>query len=86
MDKIYSSVEMLINDKGVMHEESLVKNRKAFTHLGIPVKILVDVFDIYTDLIKRIYDNFVVKGEFPSKLKLADIKPVFKKGDSTEIS
>ena len=48
----------------------------------IPTKILKETADIFSDFLFTYYNASVVKSsKFPSILTLADILPVFKKGD-----
>ena len=62
-----------------------VNIKKASTFKNIPANILKQNADICTpiwlDLINYSFQN----NEFPDKLKVADIKSVFKKGDSTNV-
>ena len=59
--------------------------KKASTFKNIPPKILKQNSDIcYPILLDLINDSFQ-SNEFPDKLKVADIKPVFKKYDATNV-
>ena len=55
---------------------------KACQDTNIPTKILKENADIFSDFLFAYYNASVVKSsKFPSILTLADIIPVFKKGD-----
>ena len=55
---------------------------KACQDTDIPTKILKENADIFSDFLFAYYNASVVKtSKFPSILTLADIIPVFKKGD-----
>ena len=55
---------------------------KAYQDTDMPTKILKENADIFSDFLFAYYNASVVKtSKFPSILTLADIIPVFKKGD-----
>ena len=55
---------------------------KACQDTDIPTKILKENADIFSDFLFAYYNASVVKSsKFPSILTLADIIPIFKKGD-----
>ena len=55
---------------------------KASQYSDIPTKILRENSDIFAEFLFANYNASVVENSiFPSILKLADITPVFKKGD-----
>ena len=55
---------------------------KASQYSDIPTKILIENSDIFAEFLFANYNASVVENSiFPSVLKLADITPVFKKGD-----
>ena len=45
---------------------------------------MVKSVHIYSQLLTNIFNNYVESGNFPDVLKYADIRPVFKKGDTTD--
>ena len=53
---------------------------------GIPTKIVKENLNIFTTFLAEDINTCIRKGEFPDKLKTADITPVFKKGDKHEKS
>ena len=58
-----------------------MKSKKAST--GIPIKFLKENVDIVCPKLKDILNNYLDRGIFPNRLKLADISPIFKANDST---
>ena len=50
---------------------------------GIPIKFLKEHSDILSGKLKDILNNSLDQGIFPDRLKLADISPIFKAGDSS---
>ena len=59
---------------------------KANTYKNIPTKVFKQNVDIYLDIITNIYNNSIIKPNFSSKMKCADINPVHKKDDCTNKS
>ena len=58
--------------------------KKASTFQNIPIKHLKETSNICSESLVNIWNNEVIsKNLFPSELKLADITPIFKKGDAT---
>ena len=45
---------------------------------------MVKSVHIYSQLLTNIFNDYVESGNFPDVLKYADIRPVFKKGDTTD--
>ena len=54
---------------------------KACQDSDIPSGIIKENADIFTDILHSSFNNSIYQSEFPSILKLANITPVFKKGD-----
>ena len=54
---------------------------KACQDSDIPSKIIKENADIFTDFLFSSFNNSINNSEFPSVLKLANVIPVFKKGD-----
>jgi exonuclease III/predicted transport protein len=69
----------------VTKEEMLIeidklKVKKAGTYMNIPTRILKEAKDVVAEPLMQIWKNEVIMNKkFPSKLKLADITPIFKK-------
>ena len=60
-----------------------LNTNKPTTFNNIPAKILVENSDICSPFISKIYNESILRSNFPLPLKKADITPVYKKGDST---
>ena len=58
-----------------------LKPEKASTFMGIPSKVIIDVCDVLSEPLSNIWNEIIKGKKFPSKLKLADISPIFKKLD-----
>ena len=54
---------------------------KACQDLDIPSRIITENADIFTVFLHSSFNNSIYQSEFPSILKLANITPVFEKGD-----
>ena len=67
----------------VVKEINNLDAKKANTHNNIPVINLKENIDISGEKIHKIFNDILTNGEFPEKLKLADITPLFKNDDST---
>ena len=59
--------------------------KKGTTFKNIPPKILKENADICCPILKKIVNDTFKSNEFPKELKLADVTPVFKKGDATNV-
>ena len=54
--------------------------KKVGTFMGISSKLVIDASDVLCKLLSNIWNDEIIKRKnFPSKLKLADISPIFKK-------
>ena len=58
-----------------------LNKKKPSTHNNIPIRVLVENADIISPFITHIYNDSVLKSEFPDSLKLADVTPAHKKND-----
>ena len=48
--------------------------------MNIPVKLLKQVIDVISEPLMKLWNHQVILNKtFPTKLKLADISPIFKK-------
>ena len=69
-------------DKMIKMIKELAKNKDS-TFTNIPVKIMVSSVDIYSQILMKIFNDCVKRGNFHDILKFADITLglVFKKGN-----
>ena len=65
----------------IERELNLINPRKATTSNGIPPKLLKSTKTICSETLKTIFNNCLIKAEFPNELKLADVTPILKKED-----
>ena len=57
--------------------------KKASNLNGIPPKILVENYDIFSPFLTKLINDSNSNMKFPDPLKLADISPIYKKDDAT---
>ena len=62
-----------------------LNNKKATREGDIPVNLLEESVDTYLPVLTEIINSSFEQNEFPSKLKLADIIPIFKKKNPRNI-
>ena len=58
---------------------------KKATTKNIPVKQLQDCLDVCKSTLHQIINESLTNNKFPDDLKLADVTPVFKSGDKTNV-
>ena len=63
----------------IERELNLINPRKAITSTGILPKVLKSTKTICSETLKTIFNNCLIKAEFPNELKLADITAILKK-------
>ena len=63
----------------IERELNLINSRKATTSNGIHQKLLKSTKTICSETLKTIFNNCLIKAEFPNELKLADVTPILKK-------
>ena len=69
-------------DKDEFFKENLnLDASKACQDSDIPSRIIKENADTFTDFLHSNFNNSIYQYEFPLVLKLANINPVFKKGD-----
>ena len=56
---------------------------KATPKDSIPGKIIKDNIIAFSVILTEDFNKMLRTGEFPEKLKLADVSPIYKKGDKT---
>ena len=80
-NKTFSFSEVNTND--IASEIKKLKTNKAGTFMNIPVKDLKQAANIISEPLMNIWNKEIVENKtFPTKLKLAEISPIFKKLDS----
>ena len=70
-----------VSVRDVVKEIKKLSTRKATQYTDFPVKILKENSDIFGNYIVIFFNNFVDRGDFLPILKIANITPVFIKGD-----
>ena len=72
-----------IQEQGIIKAIKALPSNKATISEDIPTSILKNCIHSYSGKLTSIFNHCLRSGDFPSKLKHAEITPVFKKGDST---
>ena len=84
-----------VNEKFVFNTMSTVQvgneiknlnTHKATNPNDIPAKIIIESNDIVAPYLSHIYTSSIQSRVFPNALKEADVTPIHKKGDSTEMA
>ena len=73
-----------VNHEEIVKEIKNLDTSKASQVSDIPTKIIKTNCDIFSNFIHSSYNKTIEKSEFPRALKLADVTPIFKKGERTE--
>ena len=69
----------------ILAEIHNLDDKKACQESDIPVKIIKDNIDIFSEFIFHNFNNSIFDATFPSELKNADVIPVFKKKDRNSV-
>ena len=78
IDQTFSFSE--VNADEIKFEINGLNKNKAGTFMNIPAKQLKQAVDIINECLMNIWNNEIVQNKkFPTKLKVADIAPIFKK-------
>ena len=75
--------EISLNE--VENEVKKLDINKGTTFKNIPPKILKDNSEICCPILKELINDAIKNNEFPDILKVADVTPVFKKDDATNV-
>ena len=59
---------------------------KSVQETDIPTKIIKENLDVFSSFICENFNDSVMRSVFPNRLKLAEVRPIFKKNDRTEKS
>ena len=60
--------------------------KKSTAENDIPTKVLITTRDIVSDSLTNIYNDSKNQSSFPKSLKLADVMPIHKKDDKTDVT
>ena len=69
----------------ILAEIHNLDKKKAYQESDIPVKIIKDNINIFSEFILHNFNNSIFDATFPSELKKADVIPVFKKKDQKNV-
>ena len=69
----------------ILAEIHNLDKKKACQESDIPVKIIKDNIDIFSEFILHNFNNSLFDATFPSELKKADVIPVFKQKDPNNV-
>ena len=83
IEKVPKSKDLLnfsnMDKKEIFQEIINLDASKAFQDTDVPIKIIKENADIFTDFVHPSVNASINNGDFPSFLKLANVIPVFKK-------
>ena len=71
-----------VSSKEVKNVIKSFNRKKPATSSYIPVKVLIDSVDTYLPIFTDIINNSIRNDTFHEELKLAEVTPLFKKGDT----
>ena len=66
-------------------EIKMLNAKKATTFKNIPSQRLKDSAEVCCPVLLQLVNNCFIDGEFPKKLKVADVTPVYKKDNATNV-
>ena len=72
--------------ENIQHQLENLNIKKATTLKNIPTKLLKNNTDVCGPVLLKLINNAISNSEFPDELKRADVTPIFKKGDSTNVN
>ena len=75
----------IVDLKQIETEICNLNPKKATTFKNIPTKLIKETHDIGGPVLLKLVNHSVIKNIFPGKLNNADISPVFKKDDKTNV-
>ena len=81
-ESTFSFNEASLSD--IERELRLLKPNKAYTFKNMPPKILKESRECCSDILQKLFNNTLSDKEFPDELKLVDVTPIYKKGDSNK--
>ena len=82
MDRRFSFQEIT---KSEINQKVLnLHSSRACQELDLPTKIIKANYDIFTEVIHKELNRGLEVGNFPCTLKLANVTPVYKKGNRSE--
>ena len=67
----------------IERELNLINLRKTTTSNSITPKLLKSTKNICFETLKTIFNNCLIKAEFPNEFKVASVTPIFKKEDAS---
>ena len=77
--KLFAFTEASVSD--IEKESSNLNTKKASMFKNITPKILKASTESYSEVLTKLFDNTILNSDFPDKLKVADVRPLFKKDD-----
>ena len=68
----------------VLKEFNSLNESKSSPIDSVPVRVLKEHSDVFIPKVVFDFNSFIRTGIFPNKLKLAEVKPIFKKNDKLD--
>ena len=72
-----------VDKQKISKEITKLDNKKSCQEFDIPVKIIKDNIDVFSNFLYNHFNNSLFNSEFPSEFKKADVIPIFKKKDQS---
>ena len=73
-----------INREEILKEIQSLDTNKASQESDIPIKLIKQNLDLFSVFMHESFNKTIETSKFPSVLKLANITPIFKKGERTD--
>ena len=77
--KLFAFTEASVSD--IEKESSNLNTKKASMFKNITPKILKASIESCSEVLTKLFDNTILNSDFPDKLEVADVRPLFKKDD-----
>ena len=77
--ELFAFTEDFVSD--IEKELSNLITKKASTFKNITPKVLKDSIESCSEVLTKLFNNTILTSNFPDKLKVADVSPIFKKDD-----
>ena len=77
--ELFAFTEASVSD--IEKELSNLNAKKASTFKNITPKVLKASIESCSEVLTKLFDNTILNSDFPDKLEVADVRPLFKKDD-----
>ena len=81
--ELFAFTEASVSD--IEKELSNLNAKKASTFKNITPKVLKASIESCSEVLTKLFNNTILTSNFPDKLKVADVSPIFKKDDPQKL-